>query len=213
MHEIEAIVREVAAKSGPITDEYIEDTMRRIRTLCVMEPTEGAAKYVTAAREILLGVQARNAVERETDVRTGSCVSAAEDPIWKQRMEALVHALSFYGLQTVAGVDRVHVTAGDLDMKYPVGGTPVQVLTRVIPERQDLKLSKDIAEKILNALGEKLSQFSFANLVRSATVRGPVFLTINRLDFIKLVTLLFTNHNDGWKARKYLLGTQNIIEV
>ena len=212
---IAALLREVTATSTPITNEAVTDTMRRIQSLCITENVGiEASAYCSSAKKILQAAQERNQHTGISDLTTGSTVGARELPEWKQRQESLLFALQFYGLHTEPVVNGIHVSAG-IDASYPVGGTPVQILTRKLPASFDEEVNATTAKHIFEAIGDKLNHFRFADLIKSQSARpsGTVHVPMTRLEFIELVTLLFTNEKHGWKARKTLLSHHNIEEA
>lgn len=210
---IASMLKSVTSKTAPITNEAIDDTMRRVRTLAITSHEPITAAALQATREILVAAQAKNASRRVEDLVTGSTTKQSEVSEFTQRREALAFALSYYGLDFDMGADCAIVRAG-LDTTYPIGGTPIAVVTRSIEDKFDCTLPKTVCEQIFNALGQNLDAYPFADLVKTGyKTASSVNVPFTRIGFVNLITALFTDETNGWKARKYLLSKYGITEA
>ena len=220
------LLREVSAKSGPLTEAYCAETRTKIRTVVAMMHREDRVKILPklkTAYETLSLLQERNSEERVSHHNadgmnvTAFVASASEDPIWQQNVEALEHSLAHYGLETKRlSEKRVLVKAATFRKSFPVGGTPKEVIVRSLPQTVEVKVSGTNARTLVQALGAKLKALGKLDVLRKISQDNVSReVTFKRLDFVTILEALFAfgPHDNGWQLRSRWLEEFGIQEA
>lgn len=224
------LLEDIKSRSGIITNQYKAEARTKMETIVAMcdDSTKAELQESIAKADLILNmIGQRNQKHTLTihelgkkEVISTFARSLKEDPIWLQEVEALEHALAYFGVvsERLPTGDRVLVKASNqtgLRTSYPIGGTPPEIMVRKIPSSVEVELSQKQASAIMNALGERFRKYKFCDIVSKITqdkVRRNV--KISRLDFFDILSSLFKlGPERGWWLRVDLLDNYGIQEA
>lgn len=221
---IAELLREVHSKSGTLTNAYVDEVRCKILTTASMitaNERAGFDKRISEAFAILDKIRDNN--EHPTvraHVGAGTNVTAFvkdlnEDPHWMQQVEALEHSLDHFGLNHVRSSDgSVKVTAAGIRKSFPIGGTPREVILKIVPNKSTIEVNQKNAMTILQSLGRNLKRFAFADVLRkTADDKKKRDIEVTRIDMFSILEALFlSGPESGWSLRVDLLDKYGIQE-